>query len=124
MTIHLDPTRKLEAIDAGFDAYGEELAPHRNGDAYRLLMNEWNPVAVCDGERVIGSLISKDNVIHLAIIPSYRGKWASRRIIQQMLRYGTTTTVAEDNAFVERIGFRRVGDLYEYKGAESCRGQQ
>jgi hypothetical protein len=54
--------------------------------------------------------------VHLAIIPEYRGRWASRRIIRDMLKYGTETTPGDDNTFVERIGFRRAGNIYKYGG--------
>lgn len=89
--------------------------PHR--DNYLNLAKEWSPVAVCDDNKVIGVLISKDNVIHLAIIPEYRGRWASRRIIRDMLKYGKTTVAGPDNSFVERLGFRRVGSVYKYMEA-------
>ena len=114
MTIHLDPQRQKEAVVAGFLACEEALRDHV--EAYVNVMAEWNPVAVCDDDKVIGVLTSKDNIVHLAIIPEYRGRWASRRIIRDMLKYGTETTPGEDNTFVERIGFRRAGNIYKYGG--------
>ena len=77
MTIHLDPQRQKEAVVAGFLACEEALRDHV--EAYVNVMAEWNPVAVCDDDKVIGVLTSKDNIVHLAIIPEYRGRWASRR---------------------------------------------
>jgi GNAT superfamily N-acetyltransferase len=72
-------------------------------------------VAVCDDDKVIGALISKDNIVHLAIVPEYRGKWASRRIIREMLKYGKTTNDSSKQDFVERIGFVKNGSMYELK---------
>jgi hypothetical protein len=84
-------------------------------ETYRRIVEEWNPVAVCDDNKVIGVLISKSNTIHLAIIPEYRGRWASRRIIREMLKYGTTTDDGDHRDFVERLGFKRIGSRYEYE---------
>jgi GNAT superfamily N-acetyltransferase len=110
--IRLDPSRKEEALQAGFDACRAELEPHREG--YFAVVREWNPIAVCDDDKVIGILTAKDDVIHLAIVPEYRGRWASRRVIREMLKYGKTTTVGQDNSFIERVGFRREGPVYRY----------
>jgi GNAT superfamily N-acetyltransferase len=111
--IYLDETRKSEAIEAGFTACKEELSEYK--DNYFKVVQDWNPVAVCDDDKVIGTLISKDNVIHLAILPEYRGKWASRRIIREMLKYGKTTNESSKQDFVERIGFVKTGSMYELK---------
>jgi GNAT superfamily N-acetyltransferase len=114
--INLDPTRRDEATEAGYQACREELSKFDKED-YRQLMGEWNPVAVCDDEKVIGVLISKNGFVHLAIVPEYRGRWASRRIIREMLRYGTTTDPGDNDEFVERLGFVRSGNLYKHSGA-------
>jgi hypothetical protein len=117
--IHLDPHRKSEAIHAGFMACQEELEPYK--ESYFKTIDSWNPVAVCDDDKVIGALIHKDNIIHLAIVKEYRCKWASKRIIQEMLKYGKMTNAGSSDDFVERIGFKRIGDMYQYPEAASCR---
>jgi GNAT superfamily N-acetyltransferase len=115
--IRLDPSKRKDAIEAGFLACSEDLQAYK--EAYYRVVEEWNPVAVCDDDKTIGCLISKDGVIHLAITKEYRGRWASRRIIKEMLGYGTSTSIGtdENQRFVERIGFKKVGPMYEYQGA-------
>lgn len=112
--IHLDESRRDEAIDAGWLAYKERMPNHEQ--AYRTTCDGWKVVAVCSGKEVIGALFSKDGVIHIGIRPEWRGKWASRRIIGQMLSYGKKTDLmpGEDPEFIERIGFSKIGDHYEF----------
>lgn len=107
--IHLDETRQKEAIEAGWEAYSEQIPTWRH--VYDQVATEWKPVAVCDDEKVIGVLFCKHHFIHLGIIKEYRGKWASRRIIHDMLIYGNKTELmpGQDPDFVERIGFRKEG---------------
>ena len=101
--LRLDPTRRDEAIEAGWEAYAERL-PGQEA-LYRAGCVNWQTVAVCDGEKVVGALFVKDGVIHLGIVPSYRSRWASRRLIRQMLEHGTRTTFSTDD---EEVFLRRV----------------
>ena len=112
--ITLDVTRKSEAVNACWNAYRERV-PEYESDYYNAV-TDWNPIAVCDDDKVIGALLVKNGVIHLGIVPEYRGKWASRRIIKEMLAYGTATTLTDDepDEFVKRIGFVKTGDRYEF----------
>jgi GNAT superfamily N-acetyltransferase len=107
--IHLDATRRQDAIRAGWLAYAERVPEHL--DAYLVACAGWQVVAVCDDDKPIGALYARDGVIHLGIVPEYRGRWASRRVIRQMLQYGEKTTVRDDEPqcieFVTRIGFRK-----------------
>ena len=109
--IVLDPTRRAEAIDAGWLAYRERTPGMES--AYRQACEGWQVVAVVSDGQVIGALFAKDGVIHLGIAPEWRGRWASRRVIREMLAYGNTTTVLPGEPcaeFVRRVGFERVGD--------------
>lgn len=84
--------------------------------AYLKACEAWQVVAVCSGAEVIGALYVRDGVIHLGIKPEWRGRWASKRVIRQMLSYGTTTTVRPDEReqleFIGRIGFVKAGESY------------
>jgi hypothetical protein len=113
--IHLDESKRLEAIEAGWRAY-QERTPGHEAD-YRAMCEQWQVVAVCDDAEVIGALFARDGVIHIGIIPEYRSKWASRRVIRQMLSYGTRTSLieGEDPTFIERIGFVKKGKWYELR---------
>ena len=59
--IHLDGSRRDEAIDAGWLAYKERTPEHES--AYRAMCADWRAVAVCSGDEVIGALLEKDGVI-------------------------------------------------------------
>ena len=101
--IRLDPTRKQEAIEAGWQAYAERM-PGQEA-IYRKGCESWDTVAVCDGDQVVGALFVKNGVIHLGIVPHYRKQWASRRLIRQMLKHGTQTTysTADEEVFLRRV---------------------
>jgi GNAT superfamily N-acetyltransferase len=100
--VTLDEARRAEAIEAGWRAYAEHLPGHEA--AYRAACERWQVVAVVADE-VIGALFVDGNVIHLGIVPEWRSRWASRRLLRQMLSYGKTTRMmaGESLAFVERI---------------------
>jgi GNAT superfamily N-acetyltransferase len=102
--IKLDPTRRADAIEAGWRAYAEHVPTHR--DAYLRACAAWQVVAVVDDGKPVGALFAKDGVIHLGIVPEWRGRWASRRVIRDMLAYGKRTEMApgESLEFVSRIG--------------------
>lgn len=100
--IELDPARRDEAIAAGWAAYAEHVPGHEA--AYRSACERWKVVAVVADE-VIGALFVDGGVIHVGIVPAWRGRWASKRLLRDMLSYGKTTRMmaGESLAFVERI---------------------
>lgn len=104
--IHLDPSRRQEAIEAGWLAYRDRIPALES--AYRAACDGWRVIAVV-ADRVIGALFANEGVIHLGIVPEWRGRWASRRIIREMLTYGARTTLLleEDGQrkFIGRLGF-------------------
>lgn len=77
--------------------------------AYRQACDGWDVIAVCDGEKVIGAFFAKDRVVHIGIVPEYRGRWVTRGLIREMHKYGDRTTLlpGESSDFVEKIGFHR-----------------
>lgn len=118
--VSLDPNRREEAIEAGWIAYRDRV-PDMEA-AFRAACKGWQVIAVV-ADRVIGALFARAGVIHLGIVPEWRGRWASRRLIRQMLGYGKTTTLLPDEAdsrdFIGRIGFVQDGGRFEYRGAAS-----
>lgn len=116
--IRLDPTRRQEAIEAGWMAYRERVPGMES--AYRAACEAWQVIAVV-ADRVIGALFARDGVIHLGIVPEWRGRWASRRLIREMLAYGKATTLRPDEddcrEFIGRIGFVPSGEQFKYQEA-------
>ena len=118
MKLYLDPSRRAEAIEAGWLAYAERVPGMES--AYRAMCEGWRVIAVV-ADRVIGALFARDGVIHLGIVPEWRGRWASRRLIREMLAYGRTTTIQDFEPqcaeFVGRIGFVKTeGSAYVVRG--------
>ena len=112
-SVTLDPARRDEAIEAGWLAHADRFPEHEA--AYRRLCAGWGVVAVVAQGEVIGALLVDGEDIHVGIIPAWRGKWASRRLIRQMLEYGKTTTMMQDEAhdFVQRI--KRIDSRFDWK---------
>lgn len=115
--IYLDPSRREEAIQAGWLAYAERVPGMES--AYLAWCEGWRVIAVV-ADRVIGALFARDGVIHLGIVPEWRGRWASRRLIREMLSFGKSTTIEDFEpqcaAFVGRIGFVKTeGGAYVHR---------
>lgn len=115
--IHLDPARREEAIEAGWQAYAEHL-PSAAEERYRRVCAGWQVIAVVADE-VIGALFVDGGVIHIGIVPAWRGRWASKRLLREMLSYGKTTRMmaSESLAFVERI--KRFDPGFDWKIREA-----
>lgn len=100
------------ALKAGWKALAER-APHIEGNQF----DGFDIKAFKDGDLVIGMLMTKGPELHVAVIPEYRRRWLSRRLIRKVLveiidKYGKViTSVMENNTvgrdFVERLGFER-----------------
>lgn len=101
--ISLDASRRDEAVHAGWAAYAERVPGM--SEAYFQAASDWTVEAVCCGAEVIGALFSKDGVIHVGIVPAWRNRWASRRLIREMLKRGTKTQYmrGDDVSFLDRV---------------------
>lgn len=113
--IQLDEGRREEAIEAGWRAYQERVPDCRS--AYLKACEGWKVIAVCDGECVIGAFFAKNGFVHIGIVPEYRGRWVSRRLIDEMHKYGDKTTLLDGEAtdFVKRIGFHKEQGIYVFR---------
>lgn len=101
--ISLNPAAREEAIQAGWLAYRERLPDAEK--AYLKACEGWDVVAVQEEGKTVGALFAREGVIHLGIVPEARGRWASRRVIKEMLSYGTRTEFGpqDDERFLERV---------------------
>lgn len=77
-----------------------------------------NPVF--HNNNVIGAILVKDAELHCCILPDFKGKWLKRcyiEILNDIIRkHGKATTHASTkmgHQFVQRFGFKQVGDHYE-----------
>lgn len=103
---------RKEALTAGWKAL-KERSPDIEGNEF----TDFEIRALKDDKEAIGMILTRGSELHVAIIPSYRRRWLSQRIIKQVFgelleKYGyVTTSVMEDNFkgidFVERLGFKK-----------------
>ena len=73
----------------------------------------------------VGAVFYKGPEVHVAILPKYRRKWMSKRIIREILRipfekygYAVTMGLEKDRDFLERIGFKeqhKINDVTYYR---------
>jgi ribosomal protein S18 acetylase RimI-like enzyme len=102
--IHLNASARESAIRAGWQAYAERL-PEGAEPAYLKACEGWDVLAVQDDDKTVGALFAKGGIVHIGIVPEYRGRWASRRLIREILKHGTRTEFgpSDDAEFLERF---------------------
>jgi hypothetical protein len=78
-------------------------------DDYRAAMQDWTVQVITKNEHPIGAIFNKDGEIHVAILPSWRKRWATRRFLNEILPKGTRTRVAQGHEYMydvlARLGF-------------------
>jgi GNAT superfamily N-acetyltransferase len=112
--IHVIPDRK-KAIKAGYESLKDRIRCHP--EEFESLFRNFEMQAFCEDDIPIGMCLIKGPELHVSIIPSYRRKWLSRKLINSVIdpilnKYGyVMTMVMKDNPkgidFVERLGFKR-----------------
>lgn len=117
MTITIKNDRAI-ALAAGVQALAERL-PMLEVDALNKAFESYIVRAFVDGEKPIGMLLERGAEVHVAIIPEYRGRWLSRRLIREVLGsviarcgYVETSVMPNNRAgilFVEALGFEPWG---------------
>ncbi len=108
-----------------------ELIDNRR-EALRVgyLANDWNnPIqysdyidalkdvevkAVARDGKVIGAIYQKGPEVHASILPAWRGKWATKGLLRQLLPKGATTRISAGHdqmyGIMSRLGFVDSGD--------------
>ena len=104
--IWLDLHAREPAIGAGWLAYRERLPDGFTWNQWQAACEPWQMVCIRADDEPIGAVFLKDGVVHVGIVPAWRGRWASRRIIREILSHGTETTLlkneTEQRLFVHR----------------------
>lgn len=105
------------ALQVGAKAMAERF-PNLTYEDWDRAWKDYDLRAFCDGDVGIGVLLTNGPEIHLAIVPEYRNRWISRRIIHAMFdrplaEYGfleTQVMAGNDKGddFVQRLGFKVV----------------
>lgn len=108
------PTRN-ETLKAAFEAAN---IPNIGLDRFKHALMDWHVYAVEVQGDLAGAILHKGSEIHACILPEYRGKWFSRKIIKDIVfptikAYGKITTAVPDDKpwgrdFVEKFGFKKL----------------
>ena len=71
-------------------------------------------------KEIIGAVFYKGPEVHVSILPKYRRRWMSKRIIREILKtpfdrfgYAVTMGFEKDRDFLERIGFKPQSKINE-----------
>ena len=81
-------------------------------DDYRKAMESWTIQCIVRNDECIGSLFRKDDEIHVSILPAWRGKWATKGFLRQLLQGSRVVTkVAEGHDYMfsilQRLNFKQ-----------------
>ena len=88
-------------------------------DQYVEQLADWSVKLIeRDGEG-IGALYRRNGEVHVSILPQWRGKWATRGLIREILGNGATRTVVTKGhefmlGVLKRLGLREVRP-YEFE---------
>lgn len=87
-------------------------------EQFKNALSDWHIKPVIKNGNVVGIFFHKNSEIHFSILPEYRGKWFSKKIVKEFLlpifkQYGyLTTKVSETKSFghkvVKKFGFEFV----------------
>ncbi len=116
---------RAAALDAGWTILMDRLAAHGIGrEQFEAAVSDHDVKAIQDGEAVIGMFMANGPEVHVAVLPAYRCRWFSRRLLRDALspiveQFGyVKTSVMPDNTagmrFVQRLGFERNGNEWRF----------
>lgn len=117
-------------ITAAYE-FSKERLPGVSFDQFIELFKDWRIVGLHHGHQCAGVVFIKDGFVHICVSSLFRKRWASRRLIKQIISLAAVDGVAKTSVFkndqfrqrfAERLGFSRVGEsgdsyIYEVKDA-------
>jgi GNAT superfamily N-acetyltransferase len=112
MATELVPNRTL-ALRVGYVATDWTKKPDYR--AYDDALTEWEVrVMVRDG-KAIGAAYTKGEEFHVSVLPEWRGKWATRGILKELIAEPVSVTrvtpgFSHVGGFLKRLGFEDKGD--------------
>lgn len=113
-------------ITAAYE-FSKERLPGVSFDRFLEMFKDWRIVGINQGQKCAGVVFMKDGFVHICVSPEYRRRWASKRLIKQIIHLASIDGVARTSVFktddyrqrfAERLGFVRtheIGDLYIYE---------
>jgi len=104
---------KIEYVNLLYRIYG---SPKENKKKFLEEAATWEYYPIYRDNKVVALIMTKGNRIHCGCLPEYKCKWFPlkmyKRIMKNLLlKYGRveTSTYAESEEFVKRLGFKEVG---------------
>lgn len=112
MSTELVPNREI-ALRVGYVAtdWTEQPSFKRYADA----LSEWDVQVITRDDKAIGAAFKKGPEFHVSILPQWRGRWATRGLLNQLIEKPlsvTKVTPGHDRIkpILERLGFEHRGD--------------
>lgn len=120
------PTPITEAYE-----YSKERFKNVSFEDFLHSFIDWRIVGFYHGRKCAGVVFIKDGWVHISVNPKYRKRWASKRLIRQIISLAAVNGIARTTVFkndpyrqkfAERLGFIRNGEvvdafIYEVKNA-------
>jgi hypothetical protein len=111
MATSLVPNREI-ALRVGYVATDwTEKPPYQQ---YADALTEWEIQVIARDGMAIGAAFTKGPEFHVSVLPEWRGKWATRGILKELIAEPvsvTRVTPGHDrvNGLLERLGFEHLG---------------
>lgn len=112
--IHLDESRREEALRAAFDS-----AIDRIFERFKADLSDCDVLPIVVGGNVAGAIVARGPLLHACVLPEFKCRWMSKSVLRYLRaviqKHGcamTTASTQEGRDFVARLGFRLDGDVY------------
>lgn len=111
MATHLVPNRTL-GLRVGYVATDWNEKP--SFKSYDDALSDWEVKVLARDGLAIGAAFTKGPEFHVSVLPEWRGKWATRGILKELIAEPvsvTRVTPGHDrvNGLLERLGFEHRG---------------
>lgn len=103
------------ALRVGYDATDWTEWP--SYEAYKAAMSDWDVRLIDKDGHGIGAAYTKGPEFHISILPEWRGKWMTRRILKEIIPDPVAVTQVqvghEDvSDMLKRLGFEKRSEVY------------
>ena len=118
MTTQIVDDRDM-GLRAGYEA--TEWRIPVDEDTYRMFLEDWRVQAIMRDNQCIGAVFRRDDELHVSILPSWRRRWLTKGLLQQLFGNATTRTrVTLGHEYMHdilrRLGFVQLDDGTFVKG--------
>jgi GNAT superfamily N-acetyltransferase len=112
--IEIEP-RRAEALRIGYEA--TDWAEWPSYEAYLDAMSDWKVSLISKEGEGIGAVYTRGPEFHISILPEWRGKWMTRRILKQIIPDPVAVTQVRAGHehvadMLKRLGFEKRSEVY------------